>query len=220
MNSFHPVRREFLQLLSGSVGAAWFSANWPALLSATEHAHQAVKTGNPALEVLTADQARELDALTACLIPTDDAPGAREAGVVYFIDRALKTFSRDAVPTYQKGLDAIKKFTAELFPGVSRFSAATEEQQIQILTELTAETDLQKGIPRRDLPADSVDFIRTLRFHTITGYLVDPEGGGNRDFAGWKAIGRDPAHSFGPPFGFYDKGYPGWQPAPAETEKK
>ena len=47
-----------------------------------------------------------------------------------------------------------------------------------------------------------------------------PEGGGNRDFAGWKAIGRDPEHNFTSPFGYYDKDYPGWQPASAETEKK
>ncbi len=65
-----------------------------------------------------------------------------------------------------------------------------------------------------------MDFLRTLRFDTICGFLVDPEGGGNRDFAGWKAIGRDPAHNFAPPFGFYDKDYSGWKPTPAETEKK
>ena len=36
---------------------------------------------------------------------------------------------------------------------------------------------------------------------------------------GWKAIGRDPDHMFQPPFGFYDKDYPGWEPAPASSEK-
>ena len=96
MSSLHPARREFLQLLSGSFGAAWLTANWPAILSATEHAHQAAKAPNPTLEVLTADQARELEALTACIFPSDETAGAREAGVVYFIDRALKTFFKDA----------------------------------------------------------------------------------------------------------------------------
>jgi len=220
MNSFQPARRDFLQLLSGYVGAGWLGANWPGLLSAAEHAHQAVKSSNPVLEVLTAEQARELDALTVCIIPTDDTPGAREAGVVYFIDRALKTYASDALPTYQKGIDAVQKFTGELFPGIARFSEATEEQKIKILTELSAESDLQKGVPRRGLPTGSSDFLRTLRFDTICGFLVDPEGGGNRDFAGWKAIGRDAAHNFAPPFGYYDKDYPGWQPAGAETEKK
>lgn len=220
MVSSNPARRNFLQLLTGTAGAAWLTANWPGLLSAAEHAHQAAKSSTPVLEVLTAEQARELDALTACIIPTDDAPGAREAGVVYFIDRALKTFASDSLPVYQKGLDAVQKFTAELFPGVPSFSAATEEQKLKIFSELTAESDLQKGLSRRGLPAGTADFVQMLRLHTIFGFLVDPEGGGNRDFAGWKTIGRDPAHTFAPPFGFYDRDYPGWQPAPAETEKK
>jgi gluconate 2-dehydrogenase gamma chain len=220
MNSFEAGRRDFLQLLSGYVGAGWLSANWPALVSAAEHAHQAAKSSNPVLEVLTAEQARELDALTACIIPTDDTPGAHEAGVVYFIDRALKTYAAEQLPIYQKGLEAVQKYTGETFPGVARFSEATEEQKLKILTELSAGSDLQKGVPRRGLPAGSSDFLRTLRFDTICGFLVDPEGGGNRNFAGWKAIGRDSAHNFAPPFGFYDKDYPGWQPVAAETGKK
>jgi gluconate 2-dehydrogenase gamma chain len=220
MNSFEAGRRDFLQLLSGYVGAGWLSANWPALVSAAEHAHQAAKSSNPVLEVLTAEQARELDALTACIIPTDDTPGAHEAGVVYFIDRALKTYAAEQLPIYQKGLEAVQKYTGETFPGVARFSEATEEQKLKILTELSAGSDLQKGVPRRGLPAGSSDFLRTLRFDTICGFLVDPEGGGNRNFAGWKAIGRDSAHNFAPPFGFYDKDYPGWQPVVAETGKK
>jgi len=220
MTSFQPARRDFLQMLSGYVGAGWLAANWPAMVSAAEHAHQAAKSSNPALEVLTSEQARELDALTSCLIPTDDMPGAHEAGVVYFIDRALKTYSSESLPTYQKGLEAVQKYTAENFPGVARFSEASEEQKLKILTDLSAESDLQKGVPRRGLPAGSTDFLRTLRFDTICGFLVDPEGGGNRNFAGWKAIGRDEAHNFVPPFGHYDKDYLGWRPATPEAEKK
>src|ERR1700757_2550296 len=127
MNSFDSARREFLQRLGGTAGVTWFTANWPALVSAAEHAHQAAKSDHPALEVFTADQAREVEALTACIIPTDETAGAREAGVVYFIDRALKTFFSDALPVYQKGLEDVQKTAAELFPGVPRFSAATEE---------------------------------------------------------------------------------------------
>jgi gluconate 2-dehydrogenase gamma chain len=220
MNSFQPARRDFLQLLSGSVGAAWLTANWPALVSAAEHAHQTAKAGNPVLEVFTTDQAREIEALCACIIPTDGTPGAREAGVVYFIDRALKTFFSGALPVYQKGLEDAQKTTAELFPGVPSFSAASEEQKLKIFTHIAEESERQNEGPRRLAPDASKDFFQTLRVHTIFGFLVDPEGGGNREFAGWKAIGRDPAHGFSPPFGFYDKDYPGWQPVPGETEKK
>jgi gluconate 2-dehydrogenase gamma chain len=220
MNSFHPARRDFLQLLGGTAGAAWLTANWPALVSAAEHAHQATKSDHPVLEVFTADQAREVEALASCIIPSDAAAGAREAGVVYFIDRALKTFFSDTLPIYQKGLEAAQKTTAELFPGVPRFSAATDEQKLKIFTHIAEESERENSGPRRLAPGTSEDFFQTLRVHTIFGFLVDPEGGGNRDFVGWKAIGRDPSHSFSPPFGFYDKDYPGWQPVSGETEKK
>jgi hypothetical protein len=220
MNSFQSARRDFLQLLGGTASAAWLTANWPALVSAAEHAHQAAKSGNPALEVFTADQAREVEALAACIIPSDETAGAREAGVVYFIDHALKTFFSQALPVYQSGLEAVRKTTAELFPGVPRFSAATEEQKLKIFSHIVQESERPESGARRLAPGASPDFFQTLRTHTIFGFLVDPEGGGNRDFVGWKAIGRDPSHSFSAPFGFYDKDYPGWQPASGETEKK
>jgi gluconate 2-dehydrogenase gamma chain len=220
MSSFQPARRDFLHLLSGSAGAAWLAANWPALLSAAEHAHHAAMSGNAALEVFTAEQARELDSLTSRLIPTDDMPGAHEAGVVYFIDRALKTFAADALPTYKKGLETVQEITAQMFPGAARFSAASEEQQNQVVAKLFAQSGTKEEGPAIGPISDNKNFMETLRVHTIIGFLVDPEGGGNRDFAGWKTIGRDPAHTFAPPFGYYDKDYPGWQPAAAETEKK
>jgi gluconate 2-dehydrogenase gamma chain len=220
MNSFHPARRDFLQLLGGTASAVWLTANWPALISAAEHAHMAAKSDHPELEVFTSDQAREVEALSGCIIPSGETPGAREAGVVYFIDRALKTFFSDALPVYQKGLEAVQKTTAELFPGVPRFSAATEEQKLKIFTQIAEESERQKDGPGRLGPGGPEDFFQTLRVHTIFGFLVDPEGGGNHDYAGWKTIGRDPAHTFSPPFGFYDKDYPGWQPVPGETEKK
>src|SRR5882724_12153055 len=134
MNSFHSARRDFLQLLGGTASAAWLAANWPSLVSAAEHAHQATKSEHPALEVFTADQAREVEALAACIIPSDATAGAREAGVVYFIDRALKTFFSETLPVYQKGLEGVQKSTTELFPGVPRFSAATEEQKLKIFS--------------------------------------------------------------------------------------
>jgi Gluconate 2-dehydrogenase subunit 3 len=220
MNSFQSARRDFLQLLGGTASAAWLTANWPALLSAAEHAHQAAKSEHPALEVFTADQAREVEALAACIIPSDVTAGAREAGVVYFIDRALKTFFSEALPVYQKGLEAVQKTTAEHFPSVPRFSAASEEQKLKIFSDIVQESERPESGARRLAPGASPDFFQTLRIHTIFGFLVDPEGGGNRDFVGWKAIGRDPSHSFSAPFGFYDKDYPGWQPVSGETEKK
>src|SRR6516164_11532532 len=96
---------EFLFQVSGIAGAAWVQAQWPSLVAAAQHAHQAVQSKQPVkFEVFTSEQAREVEAIAARIIPTDELPGATEAGVVYFIDRALKTFASDNLPRYQTGL--------------------------------------------------------------------------------------------------------------------
>jgi gluconate 2-dehydrogenase gamma chain len=206
--------------VTGVAGAAWISAQWPSIVAAGEHAHRAVTSGAGKFEVLTAEQARQVEAIASQIIPTDDMPGAREAGVVYFIDYALKTFASDTVPIYQKGLTELNEATSESYPGVKSFADATPEQQERLLKELTSEHKSETSPPRRRPVTFSTDFFQTIWQHTIFGFLIDPEWGGNRDYAGWKVIGRDPAHSFSPPFGFYDKDYPGWQATSPETEKK
>lgn len=213
-------RRDFLLHMGGAAGAALLSAQWPAIVAAAQHAHQAAAT-NQSFEVLTPEQAKEVQAIAARIIPTDELPGATEAGVVYFIDRALKTFASEALPLYQKGLPELNSATAQMFPDVQTFSAATADQQDKILAQLFAESTPQSASQQRNRSLAGLGFLQTIWYHTLCGFLVDPEGGGNRDYAGWKVIGRAPAHSFTPPFGYYDKDYPGWQPAsPAEQEKK
>ena len=199
-------RREFLSRAGASAGLVWLSSQWPAIVAAAEHAHQAVKSTTPVkFQVLT----------------SDDMPGAREAGVVYFIDQALKTFASDSVAIYQKGLAELNSLAASKYPGVKQFADANKDQQQVLLHEISDEAKPHDvGGRRRPQTAMPTDFFQTVWQHTIFGFLVDPSAGGNRDFAGWKVIARDPAHSFAPPFGFYDKDYPGWQKAMEAEEKK
>jgi gluconate 2-dehydrogenase gamma chain len=214
-------RRDFLRQTGGVAGAAWISAQWPAMVAAAQHAHKEASSTKPgSFEVLTPEQARQVEAIASQIIPTDELPGAREAGVVYFIDRALKTFASDALPTYRKGLAELNQETTEKYPGVKSFADATVEQQEKLLAEFTDEHKPPTGLSRRRPRVTPGDFFQTVQFHTVLGFLVDPEGGGNRDYAGWRVIGRDPAHSFSPPFGYYDKDYPGWQATSPETGKK
>jgi len=208
---------------SGSAWLAWLSAQWPAVMAAAEHAHQAVNSKTPVkFQVLTPAQAKDVEAIAAQIIPTDELPGAREAGVVYFIDQALKTFAADSLPSYQQGLAELNAAASKKYPGVKQFADASAEQQHEMLQVLSDEAEGSSTAPARRRPqaAASTDFFQTIWQHTIFGFLVDPSGGGDRDYVGWKVIGRDPAHSFAAPFGFYDKDYPGWQEAMAAEEKK
>jgi gluconate 2-dehydrogenase gamma chain len=211
-------RRSFILRAGTSISAVWLSTHWPAILSAAEHAHAAAKSSAPAkLAFFSADQAKEIDAITARIIPTDDLPGAHEAGAVYFIDRALTTFAKDSQKVYQDGLVEWQSRVQELFPSLQMFSAGTPEQQDKILHSL--EHPAAPGRGRGRPTPNGQSFFETVRTHTIVAFLIDPDDGGNGNDAGWKVIGREREHVFQPPFGYYDKEYAGWQPNPPETAK-
>jgi gluconate 2-dehydrogenase subunit 3-like protein len=215
------TRRRFLLHSLTGISAAWVTSHWSEVLAAADHAHAAARSATPLkFEFFTPEQSAEIDAITARIIPTDETPGAREAGVVYFIDRALKTFASDYQKTFNEGLPELQARVREIFPHVEKFSAATPEQQDAILHSLDEKSPAVER-PFRSRP-EAQNFFETLRSFTIHGFLIDPDSdkGGNRDGVGWKVIGREREHMFQPPFGYYDRDYPGWQPLSKDAEKK
>src|SRR5580693_9035169 len=163
-------RRGFLSQGLTGISAAWISAHWPAMLSAASHARQAAKAASPAkFEFFSPEQAREIDALAARIIPTTDTPGAHEAGVVFFIDRALVTFAKEDQKTYAAGLPELQARTHEMFPGTQKFSAASPEQQDQILQSLDAQSAAATGGRRSRRGAAAQSFFETVRVHTVMG---------------------------------------------------
>lgn len=211
-------RRNFLLQAGTGVSAVWLNANWPALLSAAKHARAAAQSAAPKLEFFTPEQAIEIDAITSRIIPTDETPGAHEAGVVYFIDHALTTFAVDDQKKYRDGLPELQARTHEIFPALEKFSAGSSEQQDEILHSFDdhAQADRRPYRPR----AAAQNFFETLLPHTLIAFLLDPDAGGDPKGFGWKLIGRDREHMFQPPFGYYDKDYPGWQPVSGAADKK
>jgi gluconate 2-dehydrogenase gamma chain len=167
-------RRNFLLRAGTGISAAWVSANWPALLSASKHAHSAAQAAKPPkLEFFTPEQATEIDAITARIIPTDELPGAREAGVVYFIDRGLATFAADDQKMYREGLPELQARVTEMFPSAAKFSSLTSEQQDEVLHSFDQDAPAQRR-PFRPRPG-AQNFFETLRQHTVAGFLIDPD---------------------------------------------
>ena len=140
-----------------------------------------------ALSVLSEAEAREVETLAAQIIPTDGTPGAREAGVIYFIDRALATFDADKRALYTEGIRQAQDKRRELFPASQSIAALQPDEQIRLLHAI-----------------EHADFFELLRTHTIMGFFGNPSYGGNRNKAGWKLIGFEDKHQFEPPFGYYD----------------
>ena len=184
-------RRRFLLTAMRGAGVAWASLDWPAILAAAQHAAH-VREAVPAakLEVLSPEQAAEIEAAACRIIPSDDSPGAREAGVIYFIDRALGTFAADQRQAYAQSLPLLQAKMREMFPIVQKFSQASPDQQDAVLKAL-------EGQP----------IFEMILAHTVMGFLCVPARGGNRGKVGWKQIGFDDNPAFAPPFGYYDRGY-------------
>ncbi|TAK20708.1 MAG: gluconate 2-dehydrogenase subunit 3 family protein [Chloroflexota bacterium] len=122
----------------------------------------------------TLAEARVVAAAAARMFPSDDlGPGAPEAGVVFYIDRALAGHDADLAALYRRGvadLDARARAAADC-----PFARAAPETQDAILAALEAE-----GSP----------FFAALLTHTREGMFADPIHGGNRDMVGWKLLGH------------------------------
>jgi gluconate 2-dehydrogenase gamma chain len=189
-------RRSFLASSGQVLGAGWLTLNWPAISAAAAHAHAhaASPAGAQTLKTLTAEQARDIEAVSAQIIPTDEDPGAREAGVVYFIDQSLSGFYTEHRPEFLADYTGFAAAVGKTTPG-KRFADLPADRQIRYLSTI-----------------ETTRFFMTTRFLTIVGFLASPGYGGNRDGIGWKVIGFTDEHVFSPPFGYYDRDYPGFVP--------
>jgi gluconate 2-dehydrogenase gamma chain len=184
-------RRAFLSAMGVGAGAVWIAAETGQLAASGSHAWTAIrKMPPPPFDVLSAEQAADLAAIAAQIIPTDETPGAREAGVIYFIDRSLSTFAKQQRPMLEKGWKDLQKRVAKMYPGKSAFVSLSDAQQIAVLTALEKEKS---------------PFFQNMRGATIAGMFSNPEYGGNRDKIGWKLLGFDDRFSWAAPFGWYDR---------------
>jgi Gluconate 2-dehydrogenase subunit 3 len=119
METVNLSRRSLLQTIAGIVATAITPLSWTDVAHAMDAASAAGQAGAGAkLSFLTAAEAADIDAVTAQIVPTDDSPGAREAGVVYFIDRALATFYSQLAGDYRAQLVSFQATFRERHPSV------------------------------------------------------------------------------------------------------
>jgi hypothetical protein len=189
MKSDELTRRALLQAIAAAVGVAALPVNWLEIVEAADQAHAHAAT----ITFLTAAEAADVEAVAAQIIPTDDTPGAREAGVIHFIDRVLATFLARLAPDYRTQLAEFQAACHAKHPEAASFAALPSDQQIAFLKTV-----------------DHTPFFETTRMLTLFGMFTDPKYGGNRDGVGWKLIGFEDRHMFQPPFGYYDRDYPGF----------
>jgi gluconate 2-dehydrogenase gamma chain len=181
------TRRAFLAA-AGAAGAAWLAADPELVHAALAHARRTVAVPPPyQFTVLTPVQAAGLEAVAMRIIPSDGSPGAREAGVIHFIDPALATFAQDRKAPLIAGLDDLNARTRAKWPDVATFAELAPERQDELLRAV-----------------ERTPFFSDMRFGTVVGMFSNPSYGGNRDQAGWKLLGFQAHGIYQPPFGYYD----------------
>lgn len=179
-------RRQFLEQSAGVAGAAWARVVIPGLAAISQAACTA-KEEKAAYSILDEAEALEFEAITARIIPATDTPGAKEAGVIHFIDQSFGTFNAPMLPMLRGGL-------AELQSGIEggeKFSQLSEADQDAVLVS-----------------NQRTAFFQVIRMMSFAGFLGMSEYGGNKDGVGWKHLGMDPhVHAYTAPFGYYDAEY-------------
>lgn len=143
---------------------------------------------DPGLTFLFLDEADTVEALVSRILPgSPEDPGAREAGVLTYIDRALSgTYSRWQ-RAYREGVRTINVYTRQRYEG-KKFFELSEEDQDEVLGAL--EEDSVPGFGEESGgTSGSEAFFTMIWAHTVEGMFSDPSYGGNRGASGWKLIG-------------------------------
>ena len=175
-------RREFLTLPAQSLGGVLLYT------LAGEPLRAQSQSGDVRipLRFFTAAEARAVEAACGRIFPSDESgPGAKEAGVVIFIDRQLAgPYGRDKY-RYTKG-PFVESVPEHGYQG----KATPQEIYREGIKRLGDFASLPPAEQDRRLRAiETTTFFRILRQHTIEGMFSDPMHGGNAGLIGWQLIG-------------------------------
>jgi len=181
-------RRAFLRAISDSAQHSLVVLTLPSIALAAQQA-QAAQNNGRAFGTLSQDEAAELEAIAARILPSDETPGAREAGVIYFMDNVLGEERGEALPAVRKGLSDLQAVANARF-GNSILGNLSDANLDTLLGEI-----------------EESSFFATVRYLTIAGMFAAPVHGGNQDEIGWRLIGFEDTHAWAPPYGHYDAEY-------------
>jgi gluconate 2-dehydrogenase gamma chain len=154
----------------------------------------------------TAPEAAFVEAAVERLIPTDElGPGAKEAGVAYFIDQQLNGQFGLAAKMYRQGPWAqgapTQGYQLPLAPrdvyriAIGETNAFCKKQYGRTFDRLSPvqQDAVLQMLEDAKLTLDTVPgkvFFEMLYANTQQGFFADPMYGGNRNKIGWKLIGH------------------------------
>lgn len=185
------ARREFLAGAALGAGAVAGAKLVPQATARTQAQHAAVDAsaaicangnGDGHGAFLNDADAETVAAFAERLMPSAPGkPGARDAGVLNYIDLALAGAYADLQDFYRRGLAQLDTYCRKAYgEAFVRLAAAQQHEVIKALEEDKAS--------EFNWPTAQA-FFNTVRTHTMEGMFADPIYGGNKDFAGWRLVG-------------------------------
>ena len=187
MNESDISRRHFLGAGSSVTLAKLLGLSAPALTAIVETANASQERGTFA--ALSASDAADLAAVASRILPSDDTPGAEEAGVIYFMDAALSREMAGQKAMIVEGIAGLN----ESIEREGRFADLAEDAQDALLTEI-----------------EQSPFFNFAWTMTMFGMFSIPTYGGNKNYVGWKLLNFEGLQAaWQHPFGYYDRGING-----------
>src|SRR5712675_2339121 len=131
---------------------------------------------------LNQDDSATVAAFTERLMPgAPGKPGARDAGVLNYIDLALAGAYADLQDFYRRGLTSLEAYCRKT--NDASFVKLSTAKQDEVIAAL------EQGKATGFTWPTAQAFFNTVRTHTMEGMFADPVYGGNKDFAGWVLVG-------------------------------
>jgi hypothetical protein len=183
MDTAQTTRRDFFVDLMRTAAASALAIQLPMLATLEGCARHTEPFAH-----LTPSEARAMRAFAAQILPSEaGSPGAEEAGVVYFVDRAFgDPFFADMVPVVQAGLAQLDAL-ARAAGARQGFSSLSQADQVAIIRRIA-----------------NGPFFASARTLVLIGAFADSSYGGNRGGVGLTMMGMEHRPSYTAPFGWYD----------------
>jgi gluconate 2-dehydrogenase gamma chain len=162
-------RREILRVMAMAAAAATFPGftKWAFAGSHPPTGALQIKPATYKLQFFSAEEYALVERLTDLIIPSDETPGAREAGVAEFVDHMI-AHDRNQQYKYRTGLTWLNAH-AERTLG-QPFLKLSQEQQISILEPLAYKAKYRPG------EEDGREFFRAIREMTAMGFYSSEIG--------------------------------------------
>lgn len=135
--------------------------------------------------ILTTEEVNCLNCICEQFIPSDEYVGARDAGVVNFIDKLLYQRFPELTESYKKGIQSVENYCRETYN--KPFAQLKWEEQYSILQEIEGSKlpeSFWSEISQRD-------FFNMVLRNTMQGYYGSPRHGGNKDYVSYRMMRLD-----------------------------